>query len=63
MRPVLAKRRSEDEIEMPPHNVGEGALLTVAREALEQFKIVESLVHVSPKGCRHRWKTEIYLQE
>ena len=46
----FVERRGEDEIEMTAHHVGEGGLLAVARESLQQFKIVASLVHLAPIG-------------
>ena len=44
----LAQRRGEDQVEMPPHHVREGRLLAVAREALEQLKILTPFVHLYP---------------
>src|SRR5262249_40914200 len=42
----LAQSRGEDEVEMPLHDVREGRLLAVAREALQQIKILAPLVHL-----------------
>jgi hypothetical protein len=42
----LALGRGKDQVEMPPHHVREGRLLAVAREALQQLKILTPLVHL-----------------
>ena len=44
----LPQRRAVNEIQMPPHHSTESGLLAVAREALQPFKILTSLVHLYP---------------
>ena len=42
----LAQRRGKDQVDMLPHRFREGGFLAVAREALQQFKILTPLVHL-----------------
>jgi hypothetical protein len=57
----FAKCRTEDQVHVPAHYVGKGRLLALAREALQQLKILtaRSSLHI---GCRRFFKPKIFLQ-
>jgi hypothetical protein len=42
----LAQGGGKYQFEMPPYEIGEGRLLTVAREALQQCKILAAIAHL-----------------
>ncbi len=44
----FAKCRAKDQAHVPPDHLREGRLLALAREALQQLKILMPLVHLYP---------------
>jgi len=43
---TLRKAVANTRFQMPPHEVGEGRLLALARETVQQFKILAPIAHL-----------------